>query len=62
MLAWLCEDKKSSIRRKLRFYFGFISIADKYELMKNIEEIYFEIEAYDLLIFSLFSIYANYQF
>ena len=30
--------------------------------MKNIEEIYFEIEAYDLLIFSLFSIYANYQF
>ena len=62
MLAWLCEDKKSNIRRKLRFYFGFISIADKYELMKNIEEIYFEIEAYDFLIFSLFSIYANYQF
>ena len=62
MLAWLCADKKSNIRRKLRFYFGFISIADKYELMKNIEEIYFEIEAYDLLIFSLFSTYTNYQF
>lgn len=62
MLAWLCEDKKSNIRTKLRFYLRFISIADKYELMKNIEEMYFEIEAYDLLIFSLFSIYTNYQF
>ena len=30
--------------------------------MKNIEEIYFEIKAYDLLIFNLFSIYTNYQF